>query len=57
MKMKGKEDTEGTVATFISRKESNFDRKCLHAITLYWTMSSLRALVNPVFLKCPSLGS
>lgn len=57
MKMKGKVDTEGTMATFNSKNESHFDRKCLHAITLYWTMSSLRALVNPVFLKCSFLGS
>lgn len=31
MKMKGEEGTEGTMATFISKEESNFDRKCLHA--------------------------
>lgn len=35
MKMKGEEDIGGTMATFISKKESNFDRKALHAITLY----------------------
>lgn len=37
MKMKGEEYTEGTMATFISKNESHFDRKCLYAITLYWT--------------------
>lgn len=56
MKMKGEEYTEGTMATFISKTNLILiENVCMPS--LFIGLSSLRALVNPVFLKCSFLGS